>query len=822
MNDVRSPGTPPVDIAALRDSIQRHAMLSLGKRWQDLGARDLFMAVSLAVRDLLVRGMLDTESRVEARGAKRVFYLSLEFLIGRSLRNNLLNLGIADLCHEALASLGVDLDDVIETERDAALGNGGLGRLAACFLDSLATLGYSGHGYGINYDYGLFRQQIVNGQQIERPDSWRRLGTPWLIERPDEALLIPVYGSLATGDRGRGGEPPRSRWVGMRALIGVPSDMPIAGYGGRTVNSLRLYSARATDEFDMRVFTQGDYLEAVKQHMSLETISLVLYPPANSDAGRELRLLQEYFFVACALRDVIRRFRRKQGYRADLSEGVAIHLNDTHPALAVAELMRLFVDEEGMPFSAAFETTKRTLAYTNHTLLPEALEVWPQPLIAFVLPRHNEIIEQINDRFLKEVGDRWQNDIDRLRSMSIIQEGYPKYVRMANLAIVGSHSVNGVAQMHTELLKRDLVPEFAEMWPERFQNKTNGITPRRWLHQANPKLARLVSSRIGEGWITDLERIQQIEPFADDPEFRAEFRGVKQDNKERLVPLVRDATGVAVSSSTLFDVQVKRFHEYKRQLLAVMHVIHEYLALVDEGRTPGHPRTVVFGGKAAPDYFMAKLVISLIHGVATTVNSDRRVDGLLRVALLPDYRVSLAERIIPAADLSEQISTAGKEASGTGNMKFALNGALTIGTLDGANVEIRDAVGAENIYIFGLRVDEVRELRKSGAYDPHARLAHSDDLRRVMEAIRDDRFCPRSRGLFRPIWERLVEQGDEYFHLADFDDYAATQRRAARDHCDADDWSRRAILNVARVSRFSSDRTIREYAKDIWGVEPVL
>jgi starch phosphorylase len=812
---------PHVDAKLLREAIERHVVFSLGERWEDLGAHDVFMAVSLAARDLLMRGLIDTEARAETARAKRVYYLSLEFLIGRSLASNLLNLGIYDACREAVRQLGGDLDDLLETERDAALGNGGLGRLAACFLDSLATLGYAGHGYGINYDYGLFRQQIVGGHQIERPDSWRKLGTPWLIERPDEALLIPMYGHLEPGPTPKGDDPPRSRWVGWRVLAGVPSDMPIVGYGAHTVNRLRLYQARATDEFDMQIFNTSDYMQAVQQHTALETISLVLYPPASSDAGKELRLLQEYFFVACALRDILARFRRRHGYSADLSQGVAVHLNDTHPALAVAELMRLFVDEENMPWQAAWETTQRTLAYTNHTLLPEALETWPQPLFAAVLPRHNEIVEQINDRFLKVVVSRWPGDLDRMRRMSIIQEGTPKHVRMANLAIVGSHATNGVAQLHTRLLRSDLVPDFAELWPERFHNKTNGITPRRWLHQANPRLSDLISARIGSEWITDLERIHELEPYADDSEFRVGFRAVKRHNKQALARLLQDTAGVSVSVDALFDVQVKRIHEYKRQLLAVMHAIHEYLLLVEEGQAPDAPKVYVFGGKAAPDYFMAKLTIRLIHGVASLVNSDPRVDGALRVAFVPDYRVSLAERIIPAADLSEQISTAGKEASGTGNMKFALNGALTIGTLDGANVEIRDAVGEENIYIFGLRAEEVRELRKSGGYDPREWYQRSADVRRVMDAIASDRFCDGEGGLFRPIWDRLIEHGDEYFHLADFDDYAATQRRAAHDYADRDDWARRAILNVARMGRFSSDRVIREYATETWRLEPV-
>ncbi len=807
--------------AALREAIQRRVLYSLGKRWKDLGAHDLFMAVALATRDLLIERMVDTESRAEATGAKRVYYLSLEFLIGRSLANNLANLGILEECRNALEELGVDLEEVRETEHDAALGNGGLGRLAACYLDSLATLGLPGYGYGINYDYGLFRQVIESGWQRERPDSWRRLGTPWLLERPDEAVLVPVYGRLEHEGPASPGEPRRSRWVDHHVLVGVPYDMPIVGYGGRTVNYLRLYSARSSDEFDMQVFNQGDYLHALQQHKSPETISMVLYPPASSDTGRQLRFLQEYFFVACALRDIVARFRRRHGYFADLSEGVAIQLNDTHPALAVAELMRIFVDEEGMPWGAAWAITQRTFGYTNHTLMPEALETWPRPLVANILPRHVELIEQINDQFLKQVIDRWPGDVDRMRRMSIVEESWPQQLRMAHLAMVGSHSVNGVAKLHTELVKSDLVPDFHEMWPERFNNKTNGITPRRWLLQANPQLAGLVTDKIGDGWITDLDRIRALEPFADDLEFREAFLAVKRANKERLAALVRDKLGVVIDPLALFDVQVKRIHEYKRQLLAAMHVIHEYLELVEQGNPPETPHVYLFAGKAAPDYVLAKLIVKLINAVGKVVNADPRVDGLLRVLFLPDYRVSLAERIIPAADLSEQISTAGKEASGTGNMKFALNGALTIGTLDGANVEIREAVGDENIYIFGLRAEEVAELRKSGSYDPWTYYHRSEGARRVMDALDSDLFTPGESGIFRPLWQRVLEHGDEYFHLADFDAYAETHERASHDFIDQTGWARRAILNVARVGRFSSDRAVREYARDIWKITPV-
>ncbi len=809
-----------LDARSFQEAIQNHVRYSLGKRWQALTRHELFMAVALAVRDRLVDGMLATEERYERRGAKRLYYLSMEFLIGTSLGNNLRNLGLYEACNEAVARLGTSLQELEEAEADAALGNGGLGRLAACFLDSLATLGMPGFGYGINYEYGLFKQVIDDGGQHEQPDAWRSLGTPWLIERPDLAVTVPVYGRLLH-EPGPDGTP-RSRWVDARHLVGVPHDMPIVGYAGHTVNHLRLYSARASDEFDIQTFNRGDYVKAVEQKIATETISKVLYPPAHSDAGKELRLLQEYFFVACALRDIVGRHLREHRGFDDFPAKVAIQLNDTHPALAVAELVRSLVDDHGLPFRRAFEITRNTLAYTNHTLMPEALEKWSLPLLGRVLPRHLEVIEEINHRFLEEVSARWPGDVERLRRISIIEEGWPKQVRMAHLAIVGSHSVNGVARIHSELVKRVLVPDFHELWPERFSNKTNGITPRRWLLHANPGLARLVTRRIGDGWVLDLDRLRELEPHVADPELRADFRAVKRASKEALARIVREGTGVSVDPGSLYDVHVKRLHEYKRQLLAAMHVIHRYLSIVEDGRLPDTPRTFVFAGKAAPDYAMAKLILRLIQAVAATVNADPAAEGWLRVAFVPDYRVAVAERIIPAADLSEQISTAGMEASGTSNMKFALNGALTVGTLDGANIEIREAVGEENLYIFGLRAEEVRSLRETGAYHPRA-IYQTDPLaRRVMDAIASGRFSPDEPDRFRPIFQSVVENGDPYCHLADLGSYLETHERAGRDFREADGWSRRALLNVARIGRFSSDRTIREYAEGIWSLKSVL
>jgi starch phosphorylase len=738
--------------------------------------------------------------------------------MGRSLENNLRNLGIYPQARDLLEQLGTDLDAIVSVEQDAALGNGGLGRLAACFLDSLATLGMPGFGYGINYEFGIFRQEIENGEQREKPDHWFSSESPWLIERTEEVCVVPVYGRLEHGSDGGGHYNPS--WVDWRVLVGVPHDMPIVGHGGRTVNALRLFSARASDEFDVAIFNQGDYIRAVQQKMASETVSKVLYPSDSVTQGKELRLVQEYFLVACALRDILRRYLRAHDELDEFPNQVAIQLNDTHPALAVAELMRLFVDEHGLEWERAWELVRATLAYTNHTLLAEALEKWPVPLLEQVLPRHLQIIYEINRRFLETVTAKWPHDPARLERMSLIEESQPKQVRMAHLSIVGSHSVNGVAALHTELVKKTLVPDFHQLWPERFNNKTNGITQRRWLLVANPALSSLVYRMIGSGWITDLEQLRALEPFAGDPGVQQDFLSVKRENKERLAALIRDTTGVKVDPGTLFDVQIKRIHEYKRQLLNVLHIIHLYLSITEGGAELAQPRTFIFAGKAAPGYRMAKKIVQLICHVAEVVNSDPKVRGLIKVVFLPDYRVTLAEKIIPAADLSEQISTAGKEASGTGNMKLALNGALTIGTLDGANIEIREEVGEENIFIFGLTAAAVEALRRSGEYDPWTYYRQHADLHAILDSLASDRFCVGDPGLFRPLFDRLLREGDEYFHLADFHSYVAAQERAAAEFRERRTWARKAILNVARIGKFSSDRTVRQYAREIWGIEP--
>jgi starch phosphorylase len=810
------------DSKALPDfaaAVQRNLRYTLGKRWQDAAPRDLFLAVSLALREPLIEQMLATEERYRAADAKRLYYLSVEFLMGRSLGNNLLNLGMLETVRATLASLGVDLEALRELEPDAALGNGGLGRLAACFLDSLATLDMPGFGYGINYEHGLFRQEIEHGEQREHPDSWRAQGSPWLIDKRGETLRIPVYGSIEK--LGSGPEDLRNtRWTHQRVLLGAPHDLPIAAYGGRTVNVLRLYSALASDDFDIGIFHSGDYQRAFEQKLASERVSKVLYPPESTNAGKELRLLQEYFFVACALRDVVSRYLTTRRGFDSFPEKVAIQLNDTHPALAISELVRIFVDEHGMPFERAFELAQRSLAYTNHTLLPEALERWPKPMLAHVAPRHLQIIERINAHFLAEVEVRWPGNVDKLRRMSIIEEGFPQHVRMAHLAIVGSHAVNGVSKLHSELVKSSLVPDFAELWPGRFQNKTNGVSPRRWLMKANRGLSDLVSSRIGEGWKTDLEGLRELEPWAADPEFRRAFRDVKRANKARLSGVIAQSAGVPLDPDAMFDVQVKRMHEYKRQLLAALRGIETYLEIADDGRDPTAPRALVFAGKAAPEYFAAKLVIRLINDVAAVVNHDPRTRGKLRIVFVPDYRVSLAEKIIPAADLSEQISTAGQEASGTGNMKLALNGALTIGTLDGATIEMREAVGEENLYIFGLRAHEVAALRASGSYDPAALIARTPRIARVLEALRSGRFSPEEPQRYAPLLDSL-EREDRWLVLADFSSYGECQELVSRDWLDRDAWDRRAILNVARMGYFSSDRAVREYATAIWNLKPV-
>ncbi len=800
-------------------SLKSHLLYSLAKTWDSRDNRDLAQALALALRDRLVEGMLATRERYRQSRAKRMYYFSIEFLLGRCLGNNLNNMGLQDLCGDLFKDLGANLEHIEEEERDPSLGNGGLGRLAACFLESLATLDMPGCGYGIHYEFGLFRQVIESGRQKELPDNWRSEGMPLQIKRADQAVMVPLYGHVefAPGSDGR----MRPLWLDWKDIIGMPYDIPIVGFGGKTVNYLRLYAAQASTSFDMDIFNQGDYIHAIEQKIKSEIVSKVLYPNESISFGRELRLVQEYFLVACALRDILRRFRQLNDDLLQFPEFVAIQLNDTHPTLAVAELMRLLVDEHHLPWEEAWEATWRTFAYTNHTLLPEALETWPVGLLERVLPRHLQIIYEINRRFLDQVAALHPGDTGKLTRMSLIEEGGERRVRMANLAVVGSHSVNGVSALHSELVRERLFPDFAALWPEKFNNKTNGVTPRRWLHLCNRPLAGLIDEAIGPDWVTDLSRLRQLEPLAEDAGFRERFARAKRANKQALAQYIAARQDLVVSPDSIFDIQAKRIHEYKRQLLNVLHIIHQYLAVVEDGIFPVWPKTYIFAGKAAPGYFEAKEIIHLIHRVAWVVNADPRADPFLKVAFLPDYRVTLAEKIIPAADVSEQISTAGTEASGTGNMKFGLNGALTVGTLDGANIEMMEEVGEENIYIFGLKTPEVAEMLGRGAYNPRDFLTRSPGLARVLEALATGRFTPGEPDLFRWVSDKLLAMNERYCHLADFADYARAQARLAADYANPAVWMKKAVLNTARLGKFSSDRTIQEYAKDIWGIRPV-
>ncbi|MBV9074030.1 MAG: glycogen/starch/alpha-glucan phosphorylase [Acidobacteria bacterium] len=790
-------------------AILKHIRYSLGQSRVDLSARGILRPLALAIRDRLIDGMLETEERYRTTGAKRLYYLSMEFLMGRVLSDNICNLQLTQLCRDALAEHGVELDEVLETEADAGLGNGGLGRLAACFLESMATLDMPGFGYGIDYEYGMFTQEIQDGYQREKPDRWKKYGTPLQIPRPSLSVDVPIYGRCDPHTR-------NAKWSDQKTVLGIPSDMPVAGYGGRTVNYLRLFSAQASEDFDIQIFNRGDYIRAVEQKIAGENISRVLYPSDQVKSGKELRLLQEYFLVACALRDILRTFLADNTQLEQIPKKIAIQMNDTHPALAVAELMRLLVDENGMDWTRAWQVTQETLAYTNHTLLPEALEKWPLPLLEHVLPRHMNIIFNINHDFLLKVVQFDPMNFERTRRMSIIEEADEKQVRMALLAIVGSHSVNGVSALHSELVKTALVPDFAKMMPERFNNKTNGVSHRRWVLKANPGLSDLLNRTIGDGWITNFDQIHRFEPFADDAAMRHEFRAIKRDNKQRLAKVIAETTGVLVDPDSMFDVHIKRFHEYKRQLLNLLRLTYDYLRVVEDGETLPTPATYIFAGKSAPAYVAATQIIKLINNVARIVNADKRTRDQIRIAFIPDYRVSLAEIIIPAADLSEQISTAGMEASGTGNMKLAMNGALTIATLDGANIEMLEKVGPENMYIFGLTAQEIAE-RQARGFQPREIYDQNPRVRRVIDTLGSDRFSNNEFGLFRWVYETLVYR-DRYWHLADLPSYFETHQRAQRDFSDAEDWSRRAMLTVARMGKFSSDRTILEYAKDIWNL----
>jgi starch phosphorylase len=800
------------DAAAIGRSIRQHATYSLGKRWEDLADRDRFTAVALSVRDRLVERRLATEDRERARPPKRVCYLSMEYLIGRSLAHDLDALGLREAYRAALEPLGASLDAIEASEPDAALGNGGLGRLAACFLDSFATLGIAGWGYGILYEYGLFKQQIVSGEQRELPDNWLAAGTPWILARPDEACLVPIYGRIEHGVDRSGAYNPM--WMDWRALVGVPHDLLVPGHGGQTVNVLRLYSARASHEFDMRIFNEGDYVRAVEQKIASETVSKVLYPSDAIVQGRELRLVQEYFLAACAVRDIVRRFEAGGPPWTELPARVAIQINDTHPSLAIVELLRILVDERDLAWDAAWQITQAVFGFTNHTLAPEALERWPVPLLEHVLPRHLELIFEINRRFLATVAVAFPADPERLRRMSLIEESRPQQVRMTHLAVVGSHAVNGVSELHGELVKSRLLPDFVALAPARFRSVTNGISPRAWLLGANPRLAALITETIGDGWITELEALAGLEPFARDAGFQDRFLAVKRANKHRLAGVIREDSRTDVDLDSLFDVHVKRIHAYKRQLLKLLHVVDEYLAIVDDGRDPATPRTFVFAGKAAPGYAFAKDVIRLIHDVAHAVDGDARARRVLRVVFVPDYRVSVAEAIIPAADLSEQISTAGTEASGTSNMKLALNGAVTIATRDGSNMELLRAIGPDDMFVFGLDAEAARTQR----IRPRDVVERDPRVRRIVEAFSGGRFASHGPDGVRWVARMLLADDDAFLHLADLPAYLDAQARVAAAFCDRRRWAQMAIHSVARVGFVSSDRAVRAYARDIWGV----
>lgn len=781
-------------------------------------AYDYFMALAYTVRDRLLHRRIKTAQTYFEEDTKVVYYLSAEFLIGRLLINNLINVGLYEQTQKALGEFGLDLAELMEHEPEPGLGNGGLGRLAACFLDSLATLEIPAVGYGIRYEFGIFEQIITNGWQHEVPDNWLRFGNPWEIARPDYNVEVKFGGHTEAYTDPQGHY--RVRWIAGTTVYGTPYDTPIAGYDNNTVNTLRLWSARAAQDFNLQVFNAGDYTQAVSNKTFSENISKVLYPNDNTLQGKELRLQQQYFFVACSLQDIIRLYLRKHKTFDAFPEKTAIQLNDTHPSIGVAELMRLLVDDYFLTWEKAWDITQRTFAYTNHTLLSEALERWSVDLFGRLLPRHLEIIYEINYRFLNEIRLRYPGNHARLARMSLIEEGGHKQIRMAHLACVGSHTVNGVAELHTELIKQELMRDFYEMYPNKFQNKTNGVTPRRWVLLSNPQLSGLITKTLGsDRWVKHLDDLRGLEAHADRPEFRAEWQQIKQANKERLADYIWQNNQIEVDPYSLFDVQIKRIHEYKRQHLMVLHIITLYEQIKANPSIDIQPRTFIFGGKAAPGYFMAKMVIKLINAVGDMVNHDSDVNGRLKVVFLNNYSVSLGEISYPAADLSEQISTAGKEASGTGNMKFALNGAITIGTLDGANVEIREEAGPENFFLFGLTAQEVMSLKAEG-YNPMDYYNSNLMLKKVIDSLISDYFCPRDPGLFAPIVDSLL-YGDPYMLFADYQSYVDCQKQAAEAFRDKDRWTKMAILNVARMGKFSSDRTISQYCQDIWGVEPV-
>jgi len=804
-------------VEALAQSFLDNLLFVQGRSVERATVNDLYMALAHTVRDRLVERWISTTRNYQAQDVRVVCYLSAEFLTGPHLANNLIYLGIYDEAEQAMRKLGLDLNLLIEQEGEPGLGNGGLGRLASCFMDSLATLDIPAIGYGIRYEYGIFDQQIRDGWQVESTDNWLRLGNPWALERPEDAFEVKMGGHTETHTDARGRV--HVKWVPERLVRGVPHDTPILGYRTNTANTMRLWSAQAVESFNFGVFNHGDFFGAVADKVASENLSKILYPNDEGTQGKQLRLAQQYFFVSCSLQHILRIQTTQNRPLTELHRNFAIQMNDTHPAIAVAELMRLLVDENGMEWDQAWQVTVQSLGYTNHTLLPEALEQWPRSLFSGLLPRHMQIIEEINGRHLLQVRAKFPGDEDRARRLSLICENGDKYVRMAYLAAVGSHAINGVAALHTQLLKNSVLGDFYALSPEKFSNKTNGVTPRRWMVLSNPQLAQLITARLGQGWVYDLEKLRRLEPLADDAEFRQSWRAIKRHNKLELAAFIHERLSIAVDADSMFDVLVKRLHEYKRQHLQLLHIITLLKRIHRDPNASVVPRTFIFGGKAAPGYQMAKLIIKLIHSVAEAVNNDPLVAGRLRVVFLPDFSVKLGHRVYPAAELSEQISLAGKEASGTGNMKFAMNGALTIGTLDGANIEIREEVGTENFFLFGLTTAEVQQ-RKQRGYTPRAIYDANADLREALDALTSGELSRGDKMLFEPLATSLLTK-DEYLLLADYQSYIDCQDQVSAAYSDPEHWTRMSILNVARIGKFSSDRAIRDYCADIWKTWPV-
>jgi starch phosphorylase len=801
----------------LKESIDKHLKYSQAKNWQTSTPLDQYNSVALTVRDRLVERWINTQHQYHEKDPKRIYYLSMEFLVGRALSNYLVNLDFKNDFYRAVKDLGIRLEDLEENDIEAGLGNGGLGRLAACYLESMATLGLPAYGYGIRYEYGIFYQKIIDGFQVETADNWLRSGSPWEIPRPDYIYPVKFYGTTRQGT-GQEGQP-ISEWVDTHDdVMAMAYDIPIPGYHDETVNNLRLWGARSTREFDLGVFNAGDYVQAVSRKQESETISKVLYPNDQNMWGKELRLKQEYFFVSASLQDIIRRYKRTHATYEKFSSKVAIQLNDAHPALAIPELMRILVDEECRPWEEAWEVVVETFGYTNHTVLPEALEKWSVDLMGRVLPRHLEIIYEINHRFLEQARKKYPNDKKRIERLSLVEEKPVKSVCMSNLAIVGSHAVNGVAQLHSHIIKTKVFKDYNDLFPDRFHNITNGITQRLWLKSCNPELAELITETVGDQWTTRLDILRQLIPYVKDDDFRRRWREIKQNNKKRLARHVQQELSVDLDPDSLFDVHVKRIHEYKRQLLCALHAVALYNRMKEHPTENYVPRTVIFAGKAAPGYEMAKLVIKLITSIAEKVNGDPDTSDKLKVVFVPNYNVTKAEWIIPGADLSEQVSTAGHEASGTGNMKLALNGALTIGTLDGANIEIKDHVGKDNIFIFGLTAEEIDQSRKR-EYRPGDYYESNPELKQALDMIRDGYFAPKHPHIFLPLVDSLLTHGDHFRVLADFADYIETQKKVEALYMEPEAWTRKSIINSANMGSFSSDRSIREYCRLIWGIE---